>query len=115
VLEGVVQASGEVLAGLSCLFEDLKHVFGECGGVWTLPLELLIHTVNVLGILDRRLLLAAMGAEEMQIEASFSEAIRIAKEQKSISLEKRAEGTYAEYRKQKASALGGHGFRLPLW
>ena len=62
----------------------------------------------------RGVFLTAMGAEETQIEASFSEAIRIAKEQKSISLEKRAEATYAEYRRQKASALGGHGFRLPL-
>ena len=59
--------------------------------------------------------LAAMGAEETQIEASFCAAIRIAKEQKSVSLEKRAEGTYAEYRRQKAGVLGGRGFRLPLW
>jgi ATP/maltotriose-dependent transcriptional regulator MalT len=62
----------------------------------------------------RSVFLAAMGAEESQIEASFSEAIRIAKEQKSVSLEKRAEATYAEYRRQKASASGGRGFRLPL-
>jgi hypothetical protein len=51
----------------------------------------------------RGVFLAAMGADETQIEASFCEAIRIAREQKSISLEKRAEGTYAEYRRQKAS------------
>ena len=38
----------------------------------------------------------------------FCAAISTAKEQKSLSLEKRAEGTYAEYRRQKASALGGH-------
>jgi Ser/Thr protein kinase RdoA (MazF antagonist) len=50
-----------------------------------------------------------------QIEASFQEAIRIAKEQKSVSLEKRAEATYAEYHRQKASGSGGRGFRLPLW
>ena len=62
----------------------------------------------------RGVFLAAMGAEETQIEASFCEAIRIAREQKSISLEKRAEATYAEYRRQKASGLGGRGFRLPL-
>jgi hypothetical protein len=55
-----------------------------------------------------------MGAEETQIEASFSEAIKIAKEQKSVSLEKRAEETYAEYRRQKASGSGGPGFRLAL-
>jgi hypothetical protein len=58
--------------------------------------------------------LTAIGAKETQIEASFCEAISIAKEQKSVSLEKRAEGTYAEYRRQKASALGGREFRLPL-
>jgi hypothetical protein len=59
----------------------------------------------------RGVFLAATGAEELQIEASFSEAIRIAKEQKSISLEKRAEATYAEYRRQKASGSGERGFR----
>jgi hypothetical protein len=63
----------------------------------------------------RGVFLAALGAEETQIEASFQAAIRIAKEQKSISLEKRAEATYAEYRHQKASGSGGRGFRLPLW
>jgi predicted ATPase len=59
--------------------------------------------------------LTTMGADETQIEASFCEAIRIAREQKSISLEKRAEATYAEYRRQKASGSGERGFRLPLW
>ncbi|MBV8970539.1 MAG: protein kinase, partial [Verrucomicrobia bacterium] len=58
--------------------------------------------------------LAAMGADETQIEASFQAAIRIAQEQKSRSLMKRAEECYAEYRRQKASASGGRGFRLPL-
>jgi predicted ATPase len=62
----------------------------------------------------RGVFFAALGADETQIEASFCEAIRIAKEQKSVSLEKRAEGTYAEYRRQKAGALGDHGIRLPL-
>jgi hypothetical protein len=59
--------------------------------------------------------LAALGADETQIEASFQEAIRIAKEQKSVSLEKRAEATYAEYRRQKTGGSVGRGFRLPLW
>jgi hypothetical protein len=58
--------------------------------------------------------LATLDADETKIEASFREAIRIAKEQKAISLEKRAEATYAEYHRQKTSRLGGHGFRLPL-
>jgi len=62
----------------------------------------------------RGVFLAAMGAEETQIEASFCAATRIAKEQKSTSLAKRAEATYTEYRRQKASASGGRGFRLPL-
>jgi hypothetical protein len=58
--------------------------------------------------------LAAVNADETEIEASFCEAIRTAREQKSVSLEKRAEATYAEYRRQKASGSGGRGFRLPL-
>ena len=61
----------------------------------------------------RGVFLTAMGADEAQIESSFCEAIRIAKEQKSVSLEKRAESTYAEYRRQRASGPG-RGFRLPL-
>jgi len=61
----------------------------------------------------RGVFLAALSAET-QIEASFCEAVRIAKEQKSVSLEKRAEATYAEYRRQKANVSGRHGFRLPL-
>jgi serine/threonine protein kinase len=62
----------------------------------------------------RGVFLATLGAEETQIEASFCEAISTANKQKSVSLEKRAEGTYAEYRRQKASASGGRGSRLPL-
>jgi predicted ATPase len=49
----------------------------------------------------RGVFLAALGADETQIEASFCEAIRIAREQKSVSLEKRAEASYAEYRDRK--------------
>ena len=62
----------------------------------------------------RAVFLAAIGADETQIEASFCEAISRAKQQKAISLEKRAEGTYAEYQCQKAIGSGGSGFRLPL-
>ena len=58
--------------------------------------------------------LAAIGYDETPIEASFCEAIRTAKRQKSVSLAKRAEGTYAECRRQKASTSGGRGFRLAL-
>jgi serine/threonine protein kinase/tetratricopeptide (TPR) repeat protein len=62
----------------------------------------------------RGIFLTAIGSDESQIEASFCAAIRTAREQKSVSLGKRAEATYAEYRRQKASALRGRGFQLPL-
>ena len=62
----------------------------------------------------RGVFLATLGAGETEIDASFCEAITTANKQKSVSLKKRAEGTYAEYRRQKASASGGRGFRLPL-
>jgi len=58
----------------------------------------------------RGVFLTATGAEEKEIEASFCAAISTAREQKSVSLLKRAEATYAENRVQKA----GKGFRLPL-
>ena len=60
----------------------------------------------------RGVFLAAIGADESQIEDSFCEAIRIAKEQKSISLAKRAEATDAKYRSQKVESVRGQGFRL---
>jgi tetratricopeptide (TPR) repeat protein len=53
----------------------------------------------------RGVFLAAIGADETQTEAAFCAAIRIAKEQKSISLAKRAEATYGEYRRQKGRAV----------
>ena len=52
----------------------------------------------------RAVFLTAIGAEETQIEASFCTAISTAKQQKSISLEARAEASYEEYLSQKASA-----------
>jgi hypothetical protein len=42
-----------------------------------------------------------MVSDRTQIEASFREAISTAKRQKSASLAKRAETSYAEYRRQK--------------
>jgi hypothetical protein len=62
----------------------------------------------------RGVFLTAIGGDETKIQASFHNAIRTAREQKSVSLAERAEATYAEYRRQKASAPGGRGFRLPL-
>jgi tetratricopeptide (TPR) repeat protein len=49
----------------------------------------------------RGVLLTAMGADETQIEASFCEAIRTAREQKSIPLARRAEASFAEYRSKR--------------
>ena len=63
----------------------------------------------------RGVFLAALGADEAEIEAAFGAAITTAREQKSVSMAKRAEASYAEYRRQKASGSGGRGFRLPLW
>ena len=65
--------------------------------------------------------LAAMGADEAQIEASYCTAVRIAREQKSVSLQRRAESSYGEYRRRKGERLG-HGLppeqisvaRLPI-
>ena len=45
--------------------------------------------------------LAAMGADHTQTEASFCAAFGTAREQKSVSLQKRAEASYPEYRRQK--------------
>jgi predicted ATPase len=60
----------------------------------------------------RGVFLAAMGAGEAEIEAAFCEAIRTAKEQRSISLMKRAEVSYTDYRAAKAGRgrpmLGGY-------
>jgi predicted ATPase len=51
----------------------------------------------------RGVFLATLGDDDVQIEASFCEAIRTAKKRKSISLTKRAEVSYAEYRKRKGN------------
>ena len=63
---------------------------------------------------DRGVFLTAIGADEIQIEDLFLAAIRTAREQKALSLVARAEITCAEYRRQKARALGLGGFRMPL-
>jgi tetratricopeptide (TPR) repeat protein len=55
----------------------------------------------------RGVLLAALGAEETQIEASFHEAVKTAKAQKSTSLAKRVETTFAEYCRRKADKSKG--------
>jgi predicted ATPase len=62
----------------------------------------------------RGVFLTALGADETKIEASFCAAINTANEQMSISLAKRAQDSYAEYCRKKASLSGERGFRLPL-
>jgi hypothetical protein len=52
----------------------------------------------------RGVFLAALGADESQIEASFHEAISTAKQQGSASLAIRAEATRAEYRQKQESS-----------
>jgi hypothetical protein len=48
--------------------------------------------------------LAAVGAKKIQIEASFTTAIGIARQQKSVSLAARAEASCAVYRSQNGNA-----------
>jgi len=136
-------ASGDTAAGLTWIEDGLRQ-WRTTGAVRVTPVWLTLkaealhfsgHTGEALGALKeaealiessderewcaelhrlRSVFLTAMGADETRIEASFGEAIRIAREQKSVSLEKRADATYAEYRRQKASEPAGRGFRLPL-
>jgi predicted ATPase len=87
-----LRLAGRTLEGLEAI-EEAKVLVERSGArLWCAELQRL-----------QGILLAAIRADETQIEASFQEAIRTAREQKSISLEKRAEGAYAEYRRQKAS------------
>jgi serine/threonine protein kinase/predicted ATPase len=62
----------------------------------------------------RGVFLATLGADEAQIEASFNAAIRIASEQKSISLARRAEASYGEYRHRKQATRLAVNFLEPL-
>ena len=55
--------------------------------------------------------LTNLGADEAQIDKAFREATTTAKQQKSISLIKRAEATYAEFRRRKGER-DEYGFPL---
>jgi serine/threonine protein kinase/tetratricopeptide (TPR) repeat protein len=88
---------------LEILDEALALVEASGARAWSAPFYRL-----------RGVFLTKLGADEVQVEEAFCRAIRTAKEQKSISWTKRAEATYAEYRRQKASAPRGGGFRLPI-
>jgi tetratricopeptide (TPR) repeat protein len=139
-----LSASGNTAEGIPCIEQAIRN-YRATGSVLALPyylackaeaLHLADRTPEALAAINeavaiaerfehghcsaeqRRLcgvFLATLGAEESQIEASFGEAIRIAEEQKSVSLEKRARATYAEYARQKASGSRGSGFRLSVW
>jgi predicted ATPase len=52
----------------------------------------------------RGLFLTKLGASWAEIEKAFCKAVSTAKQQKSVSLEKRAEQTYAECRRQRAGS-----------
>jgi len=54
----------------------------------------------------RGVLLTAMDADEAEVETAFCESIHIAKQQKSISLMKRAEASRAAYRRRKRKRPG---------
>jgi hypothetical protein len=62
----------------------------------------------------RAIFLTALDANEAEIERAFQAAINTANQQKSTSLRERAEASWAEYRRQRASTSREHGFRLPL-
>ncbi len=144
VLRGWVQsASGGTTEGLSRI-EDGIEEWRASGSMWLVPyflalkaeaLHLADRTSEALEAIEeaealverseerwwcaelrrlRGVFLATLGADVAQIETSFCAAIRTAKEQKSVSLVAKAEASYAEYRRQKARAAGGRGFRLTL-
>jgi predicted ATPase len=144
VLRGWARAaSGEAVEGISGIEDGIKN-YRATGSVLDIPflvalkaealhfgdrssdaLEAINETETLIERFENRywcaelhrlrgVFLAALGAEELQIEASFQAAISTAKKQKSVSLAKRAEASYAEYQRQKGSGLGGRGFRLPL-
>jgi predicted ATPase len=145
VLRGWARAaSGDIVEGISWIEEGIRN-YRATGSMLDMPflvalkaealhlgdrtsdaLEAITETEALIERFENRywcaelhrlrgVFLTAIGAEESKIEASFCAAINIAKQQKSVSLQKRAEATYAEYRRQKANASGGRGIRLPLW
>jgi hypothetical protein len=124
-------SSGHTSEGIACIEEGIRDNYRVSGAIVGMPYFLALkaealhlanrtsealETIKEAQVLVERLelrwwsaelhrlrgvFLAAMGADETQIEASFCEAIRTARAQKSISLQRRAEASYAEYRRQK--------------
>ena len=67
--------------------------------------------VPILNISDKQFsILAREFADASLLEVE----VAVPDRKKAVSLEKRAEAIYPEYRRQKASAAGGRAFRLPL-
>ena len=122
-------ASGSIAEGISWI-EDGIVEYRAAGAILAMPfflalkaeaLHLAGRTAEALGALEegetvversgariwcaelhrlRGVFLAAICADETEIEASFCAAIRTANEQKSVSLTKRAESTYAAYQRE---------------
>ena len=127
VLGWALSASGDTTEGLSSIEEGIRD-YRATGATLTMPYLLAIkaealylahrnpealeaikeaealaerneercHCAEVYRL--RGVFLAALGADETQIETSFFAAISTAKQQKSISLAARAEASYAQYR-----------------
>ena len=123
-------ASGDPVEGLSRIEDGIKD-WRATGSIWTVPYLLALkaealHLANRTGgaletvneaitLVEkseerwwyaelfrlRGVFLAAIGADEAEVEASFCAAIRTAREQKSIPLACRAEVACGEYRRQK--------------
>jgi adenylate cyclase len=121
-------ASGSIAEGISWI-EDGIVEYRAAGAILAMPfflalkaeaLHLAGRTAEALGALEegetvversgariwcaelhrlRGVFLAAICADKTEIEASFCAAIRTANEQKSVSLTKRAESTYAAYQR----------------
>src|SRR5260370_34222727 len=131
VLRGWARStSGDITEGISCIAKGIED-FRATGAFLGLPfflalkaeaLQLANRTFDALEAITeaealverfgerlwrsdlhrlRGVLLADMDADETQIETAFSEAIRAATDQKSVSLRIRAEATYTEYRRLK--------------
>ena len=128
-------ASGGTAEGLSWIEDGIEHWRTAGSGGWTTyflalkaeALHLADRTSDALEAISeaealvekseerwwsaelhrlRGVFLTSLGSDEAQIDEAFCEAISIAREQKSISLTKRAEATYAEYRQRKEKRVG---------
>jgi serine/threonine protein kinase/tetratricopeptide (TPR) repeat protein len=63
----------------------------------------------------RGIFLAAAGVAERQVKTALNAAVRTAKGQGSVTLERRAERTFSTYCRRKQKPHAGHPIRLALW